>query len=151
MAIGESWGRTFKASHKLEPRNWMHSPLPSNPEGQSILAYGMGKSYGDSCLNDGGILMPTQRMNRVIKFDRETGVLRCEAGATLESILQLCVPDGWFLPVVPGTKFITLGGAIANDIHGKNHHASGTFGCHVRALELIRSVDSPKLLSLIHI
>ena len=147
MAIGESWGRTFRASHKLEPRNWMHSPLPSNPEGQSILAYGMGKSYGDSCLNDGGILMPTQRMNRVIKFDRETGVLRCEAGATLESILQLCVPDGWFLPVVPGTKFITLGGAIANDIHGKNHHASGTFGCHVRALELMRSEDSPKLCS----
>lgn len=145
MAVGESWGRTFQASHELSPRNWMHTPLPRSPDGTPMLAYGLGKSYGDSCLNDGGILMPTQGMGRVLRFDRKTGVLRCEAGITLEAILRLCVPGGWFLPVVPGTKFITLGGAIANDIHGKNHHRTGTFGCHVRALELLRSDGSRSL------
>ena len=145
MAIGESWGRTFLASHKLRPRNWAHQSLPENETGETLLAYGLGKSYGDSCLNDGGILMPMQGMEHVISFNRETGILRCEAGITLEAILQLCVPAGWFLPVVPGTKFITLGGAIANDIHGKNHHAAGTFGCHVHAMELLRSDNSRTL------
>jgi FAD/FMN-containing dehydrogenase len=145
MAFGESWGRTFQASHKLMPRDWAHIPLPKTHDGRPMLAYGLGKSYGDSCLNDGGILMPTQGMGRVLKFDQRTGLLRCEAGITLEAILRLTVPAGWFLPVVPGTKFITLGGAIANDIHGKNHHAAGTFGCHMHALELLRSDGSRNL------
>ncbi|MBT3470312.1 MAG: FAD-binding oxidoreductase, partial [Opitutae bacterium] len=145
MAIGESWGRTFSAIHTLRPRHWVHQSLPQNIKGEPLLAYGLGKSYGDSCLNDGGVLMPMQEMEHVISFNRENGILRCEAGITLETILQLCVPAGWFLPVVPGTKFITLGGAIANDIHGKNHHGAGTFGCHVLAFELLRSDNSRTL------
>ena len=147
MAVGESWGRTFRASHKIYPRNWIHHSLPETDTGETLLAYGLGKSYGDSCLNDGGILMPTQGMDRVLRFDRDAGVLRCEAGISLETILRLCVPAGWFLPVVPGTKFITLGGAIANDIHGKNHHGAGTFGCHVRALEILCSDGSRTICS----
>ena len=145
MAIGESWGRTFSAIHTLRPRHWVHQSLPQNIKGEPLLAYGLGKSYGDSCLNDGGVLMPMQEMEHVISFNRENGILRCEAGITLETILQLCVPAGWFLPVVPGTKFITLGGAIANDIHGKNHHGAGPFGCHVLAFELLRSDNSRTL------
>ena len=145
MAIGESWGRTFSAIHTLRPRHWVHQSLPQNIKGEPLLAYGLGKSYGDSCLNDGGVLMPMQEMEHVISFNRENGILRCEAGITLETILQLCVPAGWVLPVVPGTKFITLGGAIANDIHGKNHHGAGTFGCHVLAFELLRSDNSRTL------
>ena len=72
-------------------------------------------------------------------FDSENGILRCESGVTLANILKLIVPKGWFLPVTPGTKFVTVGGAIANDVHGKNHHRAGTFGHHVLMFELVRS------------
>ena len=74
-----------------------------------------------------------------MEFDPATGVIRCEAGVLLSEIMRLVVPKGWFLPVLPGTGFVTVGGAIANDIHGKNHHRAGTFGCHVLCLELLRS------------
>jgi FAD/FMN-containing dehydrogenase len=80
-------------------------------------------------------------MDRFIHFDSDTGVLRCESGITLYEILKLVVPQGWFLPCTPGTGFATLGGALANDVHGKNHHTSGSFGDHVRAFELVRSTD----------
>lgn len=114
--------------------------LPSEP--YKILPFGQGKSYGDSCLNDGGILLETRHLNRFISFDRKTGVLRCEAGVLLKDILALTVPSGWFLPVVPGTELISLGGAVANDIHGKNHHEMGTIGRHILGLELLRSDQS---------
>jgi FAD/FMN-containing dehydrogenase len=84
-------------------------------------------------------LLDCRKLDRFVNFDAETGVLRCEAGVTLEQILEFAVPRGWFLPVTPGTKFVTIGGAIANDVHGKNHHRGGTFGCHVRCFELLRS------------
>jgi FAD/FMN-containing dehydrogenase len=78
-------------------------------------------------------------MGRLIRFDSQRGIIRAEAGLSLANLLDVIVPKGWFLPVSPGTKFVTLGGAVANDIHGKNHHRSGTFGCHVRRFELLRS------------
>ena len=84
-------------------------------------------------------------MDRFISFDPVTGILSCEAGVLLSEILNLVVPQGWFLPVTPGTRFVTVGGAIANDVHGKNHHVTGTFGRHVRSLELQRS-DGQRLL-----
>jgi FAD/FMN-containing dehydrogenase len=86
-------------------------------------------------------------MDRLLAFDEHTGVLRCEAGVLLGEILSLALPHGWFLPVVPGTRFVTVGGAIANDIHGKNHHRAGTFGCHVRSFELLRSDGSRRVCS----
>lgn len=101
--------------------------------------YGNGRSYGDVCLTEKGSLLLTKGLDRFISFDAATGVLRCEAGVTLESILSLCIPQGWFLPVTPGTQLATVGGAVANDVHGKNHHVQGSFGHHVRALELWRS------------
>src|SRR5438105_11627281 len=107
-----------------------------------MLAYGQGRSYGDCCLNDGGKLLRTAGLDRFISFDSGSGLLRCEAGVTLGEILRLMVPRGFFLPVVPGTKHVSVGGAIANDIHGKNHHRAGTFGRHVRRLELLRSDGS---------
>lgn len=110
-----------------------------------MLPFGNGRSYGDVCLNDGGLLLDCGGMNRFISFDAESGVLRCEAGVLLRDILIQVVPRGWFLPVVPGTQWVTVGGAIANDIHGKNHHRAGTFGRHVRSLELLRS-DGSRLL-----
>jgi FAD/FMN-containing dehydrogenase len=104
-----------------------------------MLAVGMGRSYGDVCLLENGTLLQTPNLDRLISFDHETGLLRCEAGVTLEQILDFAVPRGWFLPVSPGTKYVTVGGAIANDIHGKNHHLAGTFGCHTTCFELVRS------------
>jgi FAD/FMN-containing dehydrogenase len=104
-----------------------------------MLAFGNGRSYGDCCLNDGGVLIDAQGLDRFIAFNVETGVLRCEAGVLLSAILELAVPRGWFIPVTPGTQLVTLGGAVANDVHGKNHHRAGTFGRHVRCLELLRS------------
>lgn len=99
----------------------------------------MGRSYGDVCLLNGGTLLGTRGLDRLLSFDAQTGILCCESGVTLAEILQFAVPRGWFLPVTPGTKYVTVGGAIANDIHGKNHHIAGTFGCHVPRFELVRS------------
>ena len=110
-----------------------------------MLAVGMGRSYGDVCLLQNGTLLRTPNLDRLISFDGETGLLRCEAGVTLAEILDFAVPRGWFLPVSPGTKYVTIGGAIANDIHGKNHHVAGTFGCHTTCFELVRS-DGTQLL-----
>ena len=104
-----------------------------------VLPYGQGRSYGDSCLNDGGTLLRTGGLDRFIALDVETGTLRCEAGVTLGEILDLVVPRGLFLPVLPGTRHVSVGGAIANDIHGKNHHRAGSFGRHVCRIEILRS------------
>lgn len=137
-----SWGRAHWVKNELTSLAWRHQALP---EAESMLPYGMGRSYGDSCLNDGGLLLNTKTLDRFIQFDPASGLIRCEAGVTLADILSLVVPCGWFLPVTPGTKFVTVGGAIANDVHGKNHHLTGTFGCHVTQFELLRS-DGERLL-----
>ncbi|MDA9101225.1 FAD-binding oxidoreductase [Omnitrophica bacterium] len=109
------------------------------PFRKSVLPYGLGRSYGDCCLNSKGILLDTTGLDRFIELDIEKKTLRCEAGVSLEAVLQLIVPKGLFLPVVPGTKYVTVGGAIANDVHGKNHHCAGTFGRYVKKFELLRS------------
>ncbi|AKU89942.1 FAD-binding oxidoreductase [Vulgatibacter incomptus] len=137
MADHESWGRFPKASQRALPVQWRGDSLPASDA--TLLPHGLGRSYGDSCLNDGGALLATRGLSRLISFDRAGGVIRCEAGVSLSEILDLVVPAGWFLPVTPGTKFVTVGGAIANDVHGKNHVADGTFGRFVRSLELLRS------------
>jgi FAD/FMN-containing dehydrogenase len=134
-----SWGRWPVAPAAREvPLFDRSQPLPSARDG-SLLAHGLGRSYGDVALNEGGTLLLTRGLDRYIALDPGTGVLRAEAGVSLDEILQLVVPQGWFLAVTPGTRFITLGGAVANDVHGKNHHRAGSFGCHVRAFELLRS------------
>jgi FAD/FMN-containing dehydrogenase len=136
--VGVPWGRyPLARAQTIVPLHWRDAPLPAIAG--NLLAHGNGRSYGDSCTNDGGALLHTRALNRFIAFDAETGVLRCEAGMLFAEILDLAVPRGWFLPVSPGTKFVTVGGAIANDVHGKNHHRAGTFGEHVRCFELLRS------------
>jgi FAD/FMN-containing dehydrogenase len=104
-----------------------------------VLAYGNGRSYGDSCLIDHGSIIDTSDLAGILGFDAETGLIVAEAGVLLSSILDVCVPQGWFLPVTPGTRFVTIAGAVANDVHGKNHHALGTFGSHVAWFDLVRS------------
>jgi FAD/FMN-containing dehydrogenase len=99
----------------------------------------MGRSYGDVCLNPEGTLWVTTGLDHFIAFDDSTGRLVCEAGALLRDIQRLVIPRGWILPVTPGTQLVTVGGAIANDVHGKNHHVLGSFGDHVQNLTLIRT------------
>ncbi|MBR8455868.1 FAD-binding oxidoreductase [Burkholderia dolosa] len=106
---------------------------------RTTLAFGNGRSYGDSCLASSDHVLRTRTLDRLISANWETGVLRAEPGITLEQILEVAIPRGWMLPVTPGTKYATLGGAIANDVHGKNHHVRGTFGRHVRRFMLARS------------
>lgn len=135
-----SWGRYPDATPaEVVPVVWRSEPPPLDRLGGPVLPYACGRSYGDSCLNDGGVLLDVRRLDRLIAFDEEHGLLRCEAGVSLAEILALTVPRGWFLPVVPGTRWVSVGGAIANDIHGKNHHRAGTFGAHVTRFELVRS------------
>ena len=107
------------------------------PDADSVIARGQGRSYGDAALNENGRVLLTERVNRLLEFDAEKGILRAEAGATLAEILEVIAPKGWFLPVTPGTKFVSLGGCVAADVHGKNHHHEGSFGDHVLAIELI--------------
>jgi FAD/FMN-containing dehydrogenase len=126
---------------------WRSDPLPLDGVRGPVLPYACGRSYGDSCLNDGGVLLDVRGLDRLIAFDVELGLLRCEAGVTLADVLSLMVPRGWFVPVLPGTQWVSVGGAIANDIHGKNHHRAGTFGAHVTCLELMRSTGERVLCS----
>ena len=139
--VPSSWGR-FPTSHakRIVDPAWT-SDIPSK-EAMPQLAYGLGRSYGDVCLNDGGTVVRMHRCDRVLAFDVSTGVLRAEAGLSIAELLRICVPRGWFVPVTPGTRYVTLGGAVANDVHGKNHHRVGTFGRHVRSLELRRTDGS---------
>lgn len=105
----------------------------------TVLPVGQGRSYGDCCLNPGGLVVATDNLDRYIEFDVDAGTLSCEAGTRLSEIIDIALPQGWFLPVVPGTQFVSVGGAIANDVHGKNHHRAGTFGSQIIELELLRS------------
>ena len=101
------------------------------------LARGLGRSYGDASLPMAGRLaLATPPANRFLAFDESSGLLRAEAGVTVDEISRLLLPRGWFVPVTPGTKFVTLGGMVASDVHGKNHHRAGTFGAHVSSLRL---------------
>jgi FAD/FMN-containing dehydrogenase len=104
-----------------------------------LLAHGNGRTYGDSCLNAAGLHIDTRASNRILALDLENGLVTAEPGLLLGDLIVRLKGTSWFPPVVPGTQFVTLGGALANDIHGKNHHWRGTFGCHVTAFMLARS------------
>ncbi|MEX1112351.1 MAG: FAD-binding oxidoreductase [Candidatus Andersenbacteria bacterium] len=138
----QSWGQYPHVKQSVEHLFWRTDPFP---EASSVLPFGQGRSYGDVNLNDGGTVVSTQLLNRFISFDTTTGILRAESGVTVADILQLVIPHGWFMPVSSGTKFVSLGGVIANDVHGKNHHRVGSFGCHVTQFELLRS-DNTRLI-----
>ncbi len=136
----QSWGGYPKTQPKnIHPIYWRSHAFPDIDHDTPVLPYAYGRSYGDSCQNHEGDLLATQGLRRFISFNEHNGVLRCEGGVSLAEILDCFVPRGWFLPVSPGTKYVSVGGAMANDVHGKNHHKAGTFGCHVLAFELLRS------------
>jgi FAD/FMN-containing dehydrogenase len=140
---GRSWGRYPVTTERVIALTDRHARLPAAD--RPVLPLGNARSYGDSCLNDGGVLLAARGLDHLMAFDPATGVVTCEAGLLFSDILDLVVPQGWFIPVTPGTRFVTVGGAIANDVHGKNHHRAGTFAHHVLAFELLRT-DQTRLL-----
>lgn len=142
----QPWSRYPQTEQRASRLAWRTQSIEKLGD-QTSLPFGNGRSYGDVCLNKPGLVIDTRSLDHFIDFDTVGGRLVCEAGVLLSEILQLTVPRGWFLPVTPGTKFVTVGGAIANDVHGKNHHRAGTFGCHVERLEILRSDGSRTLCS----
>jgi len=136
MPVGTSWGRWPRYEQRIFALGSRFDPLPGYAP---MLAFGNGRSYGDVCLNEGGTLLATRGLDRFVHFDPDSGVLECEAGVMLSDIIALTLPHGWFPPVTPGTALVTVGGAIANDVHGKNHHRAGSFGHHLLSFELRRS------------
>jgi len=121
-----NWGNYPHIQADFKP--W---PLPVNPP---KIARGMGRCYGDSALAEN--IVDTRSLNHFLDFDSNSGLLTVQAGVTFDEILQVFVPRGWFLPVTPGTRFVTAGGALASDVHGKNHHKDGSFSDHVVWFEL---------------
>ena len=107
----------------------------SNAEG--IIARGNGRCYGDAALAKNTI--STLKYDKILSFNTAEGIFECQSGLTLDKVLEVIVPQGWFLPVTPGTKFITVGGAVASDVHGKNHHVDGSFSNHVLEMDVLLS------------
>lgn len=135
----EGWGRYPRHSAwvaRPERMKDVENAL-SERDGHPVLAYGLGRSYGDAALIKDGRVVLTQRLNRMLDFDSETGWLRVESGVSLKEIIDTFLPRGFFPPVVPGTQFVTVGGALGCNIHGKNHHVDGCWGDHVRRVELL--------------
>ena len=136
-----AWGRLQPRAHVVVPASFVDEMAAAirASDKRPVLCRGLGRSYGDVALNGGGYLLDTTRADHFLSADWATGVVRAEAGLSFDALLRVCVPRGWFLPVSPGTKFVTLGGAVANDVHGKNQESAGTIGCHVRRIGLARS------------
>lgn len=136
----QSFGRVTPPAKKAVSAADAIALLTSGGAGrETLLAYGNGRSYGDTCLNAAGAVVDMRSLARIRSFNTETGLLEADAGTLLADIIAHAAPFGFFPSVVPGTQFVTLGGAIANDVHGKNHHRRGTFGCHVESFTLLRS------------
>jgi decaprenylphospho-beta-D-ribofuranose 2-oxidase len=146
-AVGESgehlelvsgWGRTPVSASRVvraATRDELASAgKTAGPRG--YIPRGLGRAYGDSAMNAGGTVVVSTEVSGVLELDERTGLVRVLAGTSLDALIREVVPRGWFVPVTPGTRYVTVGGAIAADVHGKDHHASGCFGQHVRSIVL---------------
>ncbi|MGD0287676.1 MAG: FAD-binding oxidoreductase [Acidimicrobiales bacterium] len=141
LELFSGWGKgsssAARVAHVETQEDLERAVMSARESSTPILARGLGRSYGDAAQCAGGILLDCTALDRVIEADFDAGLLRVEAGISLDSVLRLVVPRGWFVPVTPGTRQVTVGGAIAADVHGKNHHRDGGFGAHVERLALV--------------
>jgi FAD/FMN-containing dehydrogenase len=129
------WGRYPRVEAQVVSPGSRPQAVQALAEPGALIARGLGRSYGDSSL--GARVLAMRPWDRFRAFDEATGVLECDAGVSLKEILEIFVPRGWFLPVTPGTRYVTVGGAIAADVHGKNHHVDGSFSRYVTHIELL--------------
>ena len=134
------WGRVSPSSAELASPGSAAAAaavLARATAGRGVIPRGLGRSYNNAAQCDGGVVISTARLNRIVDLDAATGLVTCEAGVSLEQLMVAGLPAGWFVPVSPGTRQVTVGGAIAADVHGKNHHAAGSFARHVRSFEIL--------------
>ncbi|WP_367044433.1 FAD-binding oxidoreductase [Streptomyces sp. Je 1-332] len=138
------WGRTAPSTARLiRPRSPEEAVAALEACGErGGIARGLGRAYGDAAQNAGGAVIDMTGMDRVHAIDADAGTVLCDAGVSLHRLMEVLLPLGWFVPVTPGTRFVTVGGAIGADIHGKNHHGSGSFSRHVMAVELLTADGS---------
>lgn len=139
MRLVSGWGRTAPTGAVvLRPSSPEQAAQALGARGaRGVIARGLGRAYGDAAQNAGGIVLDMTGLDRIRRIDAEAGTVTCEAGVSLHRLMEVLLPLGWFVPVTPGTRHITLGGAVCADIHGKNHHVSGSFTRHVRSVELL--------------
>ena len=130
-----NWGNYPSTEAEVRSFATIQQAMQATQDWESFIPRGLGRCYGDSALNSN--ILSTLKFNRFLDFDQESGILHCQGGLSFKDILDVIVPAGWFLPVTPGTKFVTLGGAIAADVHGKNHHSEGSFSRHLISLTLL--------------
>jgi decaprenylphospho-beta-D-ribofuranose 2-oxidase len=138
------WGRVAPSQAELaEPASaasaagLLQPAAPVAGESRGVIPRGLGRSYNNAAQCAGGVVISTARLNRIIELDPATGLATCEAGVSLEQLMVTGLPAGWFVPVSPGTRQVTIGGAIAADVHGKNHHVAGSFVTHVPSFDLL--------------
>ncbi|MGW0813565.1 FAD-binding protein [Streptomyces viridiviolaceus] len=133
------WGRTAPTTARLiRPRTYEEAAAAVRDCGaRGGIPRGLGRAYGDAAQNAGGAVLDMTGLGRIHAIDADGGTVRCDAGVSLHRLMEVLLPLGWFVPVTPGTRYVTVGGAIGADIHGKNHHVSGSFARHVLSLELL--------------
>jgi len=132
------WGRTSPSSARVAEVSQNNvAGLLKDPHHRGVLIRGLGRSYGDAAQNAGGTVLTLEGSAEEAVLDRSAATLTAGAGVSLHELLKVIVPQGFFVPVTPGTRFVTVGGAVASDIHGKNHHVEGSFGNHIRRLTLM--------------
>ena len=132
------WGRVSPSCAELAaPATAAGAAEVLSRASRGVIPRGLGRSYNNAAQCDGGVVISTARLNRITELDAATGLVTCEAGVSLEQLMVAGLPAGWFVPVSPGTRQVTVGGAIAADVHGKNHHVAGSFARHVRSFDIL--------------